>query len=348
MSERRPSARTWPAGEGAASEDIFLTRDARMLRTLHLAVRVAVRNIPLLIIGETGTGKELLAHLVHRRSDRADRPFIAQNCAAIPTPLLESELFGHRRGAFTSAVRERRGIFDLADGATAFLDEIGELPLEAQPKLLRVLQEGDVWPLGAEQPHRVDVRIIAATNRDLAADVRAGRFRQDLYYRLAVFPIVVPPLRERLGDLPLLAERFIAEAFAPGASSPRLSSEALATLSRYSFPGNVRELENLIVRALVLLGDDLVLRPEHFPDIQAAETLPTFRERLRAFKRALVVEALTAEGSVVGAARRLGMSPRNLHKLCSRIGLKHPKGSLRVPKGALSREGVSAGTRPAA
>lgn len=299
-----------------------VTADPLMQWILHVTWRVARTDLPVLLTGETGTGKEVLARQIHLHSPRAGQRFVAHNCSALPLSLLESELFGYERGAFTGAHRARRGLFDLADGGTLFLDEVSDLPGEAQPKLLRVLQDGELWPLGAEKPHRSNVRILAATNRDLEAEVQAGRFRSDLFYRLAVFPIAVPPLRDRRADIAPLAEHFTAVYSARcGQPRPRLSREALDLLEHYPFPGNVRELENLVARALVLLDEGGMVLPEHFPTLTRTERDPSLREQVKRFKVELIHNAICQEGSMVRAASRLGMSARNLHKLCHRLGL---------------------------
>ena len=213
---------------------------------------VAPTDAAVLILGESGTGKELVAREVHRRSRRAARPLVKVNCAAVPRELYESEFFGHARGAFTGALRDRAGRFELADGGTLFLDEVGEIPLELQAKLLRVLQEGELERVGEERTRKVDVRLIAATNRDLRAEAEAGRFRQDLYYRLSVFPIELPPLRKRAEDIPLLAEHFLALAARKlGRPKPRLTLANVQQLQRYHWPGNVRELQHVIERAVI-------------------------------------------------------------------------------------------------
>src|SRR4051794_26680069 len=213
---------------------------------------VAPTDAAVLILGESGTGKELVAREVHRRSGRAARPLIKVNCAAVPRELYESEFFGHARGSFTGALRDRAGRFELADGGTLFLDEVGEIPLELQAKLLRVLQEGELERVGEERTRRVDVRLVAATNRDLRAEAEAGRFRQDLFYRLSVFPIELPPLRRRVEDIPMLAEHFLALAARKlGKPKPRLTLADVQQLQRYHWPGNVRELQHVIERAVI-------------------------------------------------------------------------------------------------
>ncbi len=238
-----------------------------MRQVVRMGERAATSTIPILILGESGVGKEVVARAIQGASERAGKPFVTVNCGAIPENLMESILFGHEKGAFTGAVSKSLGKFVEADGGTLFLDEIGELPLDMQVKLLRALQEGEVDPVGGRRPVKVDVRIISATNRDLAAQVAEGSFREDLFYRLNVFPIEVPPLRQRLEDIPALADHFI-ERFnaSEGRQITGLAAETLRMLMAYSWPGNVRQLENAIFRAVVLCEGDQ-LQPHDFPQI---------------------------------------------------------------------------------
>ncbi|MBZ8141935.1 sigma-54-dependent Fis family transcriptional regulator [Rubrivivax gelatinosus] len=269
----RPAETRHPASRRAL--DRMAGRSPALQRVRSLVARVARSMAPVLVHGESGTGKELVAHAIHELSPRHAMPFVAVNCGAIPETLLEAEFFGYRRGAFTGAVEDREGFFQAAQGGTLFLDEIGDLPLAMQSKLLRVIQERAVRPLGAAAEQAVNVRIVSATHKDLAAEVHAGRFRQDLFYRLNVIEIVVPPLRERLEDLSEIAaavlERIAGDA---GVSPPpTLSPEALAHLSRYAFPGNVRELENLLHRAVTLAGGSVVeCRDLGLPEVAFADS----------------------------------------------------------------------------
>jgi DNA-binding NtrC family response regulator len=248
--------------------DLIVQGDA-MARVIQLGKRAAASNIPVLIEGESGVGKELIARAIQGESERAGRPFITVNCGAIPENLVESILFGHEKGSFTGATDKRIGKFQEADGGTLFLDEVGELPLEAQVKLLRALQEGEIDPVGSKKPVKVNFRLISATNRDMIQQVKDGKFREDLYYRLNVFPIWVPPLRERIGDVPELAAHFLARfAAEEGKRVGSLSDDALRLLTSYSWPGNVRQLENAVFRAVVL-ADGPVIGVDEFPQIAA-------------------------------------------------------------------------------
>ena len=247
----------------------IVTRSPAMHRVVTLSQKAAKSQIPVLIEGETGTGKELAARVIQGMGDRASRPFITVNCGAIPPNLIESTLFGHKKGAFTGAIADHSGKFAEAHGGTLFLDEIGELPLEAQAKLLRVLQEGEIEPVGATRPERVNVRVISATNRRLLGMAQTGEFREDLYYRLNVFPIYLPPLRERVEDIEPLATHFVARfAAEAGKRIAGLSNPALELLRAYNWPGNIRQLENAIYRAIVL-SDGGYLELADFPQIVA-------------------------------------------------------------------------------
>jgi transcriptional regulator with GAF, ATPase, and Fis domain len=250
LDEEAPRGRPPPAFEGLVSSD------PGMRAVFELVERVAAADLPCCVFGETGTGKELVARAIHARSGRREAPFIPVNCSAIAESLIESELFGHEKGAFSGADRQRKGAFEEADGGTIFLDEIGELPLDLQPKLLRTLEGGEVKRVGASRPITVNVRVVAATHRDLRAAVRASKFREDLYYRLCVVPITIPPLRQRRGDVRPLAQAFLERA-APRGLALRFAEEALARLEAYDWPGNVRQLRNVVLRALLFRGEGL-------------------------------------------------------------------------------------------
>lgn len=263
LQKRQKRAKTEPAAKH------FVGASDSVKRVLGLVAKAAASDIPVLIEGESGTGKELIARSVQAQSDRAAKPFVIVNCGAIPENLVESILFGHEKGAFTGATEKHTGKFVEADGGTLFLDEIGDLPLEAQVKLLRAIQDGEVEPVGARTSRKVNVRLVSATNRDLIAAVREGTFREDLYYRLNVFPIMVPPLRYRKEDIAALADHFIKSIADENNFSARaLSKGALDLLSAHDWPGNVRQLQNAIFRAVVLCEDD-ALQPYHFPQIGA-------------------------------------------------------------------------------
>ena len=248
---------------GYQSDITLIGRSAAFIEVMKQVGRMAATNLPVLLMGESGTGKEVVASAIHRRSSRANQPFVAVNCGAIPADLIESELFGHMKGSFTGADRDRRGLWEEADGGTVFLDEITETSLAFQVKLLRALQEGEVRRVGSNRTDRVDVRVIAASNRDVEMEVKAGRFRQDLFYRLNVVTIVLPPLRERTEDILPLAQRFVEEVYALN-PTVRFAPDSLELLERYPWPGNIRELENAIVRAAALC--DGTIRVEDLPE----------------------------------------------------------------------------------
>jgi DNA-binding NtrC family response regulator len=296
----------------------------RMVELYTLVARVANLDTTVLIQGETGTGKELVARAIHFASRRADRPFVVVDCAALPETLFESELFGHERGAFTGAVTARRGLLETSAGGTCLLDEIGELPPALQARLLRVLQERTVRRVGGNDAIPVDVRIVAATNRDLRRRVGEGAFREDLFYRLDVVTITVPPLRERPRDIPLLAQHFL-EKFtrAAGQAPRRFARETLAALSEHAWPGNVRELEHLIERAVALSSSELIL-PEDVPlpppgEGQGAPRLPSARMTLEEVKRWYVSKVLDElGGNKLRAAEALGIDRRTLYRILDR------------------------------
>lgn len=328
----RDSARDF-AGMGE-----MLGNSAAMREVFDALRRVAATDATVLITGETGTGKELVARSIHQASARKDQPLVRVNCAAIPGTLMESEFFGHERGAFTGATSKREGRFALADGGTIFLDEVGELPLDLQAKLLRVLQEGEFEPLGSTRTRKVNVRVVAATNRDLAAMVDAGRFREDLFYRLNVFPLRVPPLRERGADIALLASAFV-ERFARrmGRRIEPLHPDEVRRLQDYAWPGNVRELQNVIERAIILatggrLDLHRALPAEALPPAPAAESLdaPTPRiltaAELEALERANLERALVASGGKIsgdgGVAQRLGLPASTVASRLKALGIQ--------------------------
>jgi formate hydrogenlyase transcriptional activator len=283
---------------------------------------VAPTDAAVLIEGETGTGKELIAHAIHTQSKRRHRPLVKLNCAAIPLGLLESELFGHEKGAFTGAVAQKIGRFEAANGGTLFLDEIGDIPLELQAKLLRVLQEQEFERLGSTFTHRVNVRVVAATNQDLAALVAEKKFRMDLYYRLNVFPIAVPPLRHRLEDIPMLVAHFVRRyAQSMAKQIEKISADSMETLVRYAWPGNIRELQNFIERAVILTNGDAL----HLPALHTSLVLPTGPVTLAEAERDHILNALKESNWVVGgesgAAARLGVKRTTLISKMHKRGL---------------------------
>ncbi|HEY6081008.1 MAG TPA: sigma 54-interacting transcriptional regulator, partial [Polyangiaceae bacterium] len=334
--------------ERSRTGELHIVGESRSLaQVLEQLDKVVDTRVSVLIEGETGTGKELFAAAIHYRSKRRDKLFVAQNCAAFPENLLESELFGHTRGAFTGATEEKKGLFEVADGGTLFLDEVGEMPLTLQAKLLRVLQEGELRPIGASVTRKVNVRIVAATNRDLEQEVAAGRFREDLYYRLKVFPLRVPPLRERREDVPLLASHFLERYTREfGRKIDGFSQPALELLKAYAWPGNVRELENEIQRAVIQAddGDPITpallsarLRPGRAAADDSAQDAHasgdteleastaagsgTLREIMDRFEKRILIQALAAHGNnKTSAAKTLGITREGLHKKLKGFG----------------------------
>lgn len=286
--------------------------------------RVAATDATVLILGETGTGKELIARSIHEQSGRRERAFVAVNCAALAPGLIASELFGHEAGAFTGAVKQRLGRFELADGGTLFLDEVGEIPTEAQVSLLRVLQERSVERVGGGSPIPIDVRIVAATNRNLATALNEGCFREDLYYRLSVFPITVPPLRERPGDIAPLADYFVRHfAARHGRAVRHIAPSTLKMLASHPWPGNVRELQNLIERAVILSdGEELAFDPGWVVGGSATETAKTWAAQ----ERERILDALRAAAGRIygpgGAAHRLGLNPTTLYGKMRKHGIR--------------------------
>ena len=290
--------------------------------------KVAPLDSTVLILGKTGTGKELVARALHRRSKRTNRPFIRVNCAAIPQPLIASELFGHEKGAFTGALQRRVGRFEAANGGTLFLDEVGELPMETQIALLRVLQEKEFERVGSNHPVSVDVRVIAATNRDLRAAVAAGTFRADLFYRLNVFPIAVPSLRERAEDIPLLLEYFVARySKESGKKIRQISKQTLKLLQCYQWPGNIREFQNIVERAVILSENDTFVVDDGWLKTESAESSP--RRGLSALEDEEVemIEAALADthgrvSGTSGAAAKLGIPRQTLESKIRRLGIE--------------------------
>ena len=308
---------------------------AALESVLDQVEQVAPTDSTVLIEGETGTGKELIAHAIHNASQRCGRPFIKLNCAAIPLDLLESELFGHEKGAFTGAIAQKIGRFEMADKGTLFLDEVGDIPPALQPKLLRVLQEQEFERLGSGRTHKVDVRLVAATNRDLMKMVARGQFRSDLYYRLNVFPVLLPALRERREDIPALVTHFV-KLFSRrmGKQVESIPPETMAAFQWYSWPGNIRELQNLVERSVILSRDGMLPNPLHkkqselmTPSLHRTRTFPSSMT-LEDSDRALIVETLEQAGWIVGgprgAAAKLGLKRTTLLAKMRRLGISRP------------------------
>ncbi len=307
------------------ASDQIIGESAGLRESLRLIERVAPTDKPVLILGETGVGKELAARAVQRCSSRAERPFVIVNCAALPDQLIESELFGHEKGSFTGATETKAGLFEVADGGTLFIDEIGELPLALQPKLLRVLEDGSFRRVGSTKERRVDLRLIAATHRDLEAEVRAQRFREDLWFRINLFPITLPPLRQRAGDVELLTRHFLPAGW-------QVEPAAAHALATYSWPGNVRQLRNVLDRATVLAEDRFITLDDLPPELSGGTEIisPTglgsdataSDQTITTLERNHVVQILTAcDGNKSQAARALGIHRRKLYRLLERLGL---------------------------
>jgi two-component system response regulator HupR/HoxA len=315
------------------SFDQLLGASNPMQQVFEVMEKVAQTDATVLITGETGTGKDLVARAIHYAGSRADKRFLAQNCGALPETLLESELFGHKRGAFTGAHADKKGLFEVCDGGTIFLDEVGEMTPGMQVRLLRVLQDAEIRPLGSADSRKVDVRIMAATNRDLRKEVEEGRFREDLYYRLRVVEIALPPLRERRDDIPLLAQHFL------DATNERMGREikgfthaAMERLMLYDWSGNVRELQNEIERCVALAGDRDTLSADMLSDHirgETADPAPTtpggpdwnLNRAVDDLKRRMIVDSLRETGSKSQAAQRLGIPRQSLQKMMKRLGL---------------------------
>jgi two-component system response regulator HupR/HoxA len=305
-----------------------------MQKVFQLMRKVIPTDTSVLLIGETGTGKELIARAIHYNGPRQKKLFVAQNCAALPDTLLESELFGHVKGAFTGATGEKKGLFEVSDGGTVFLDEVADTSAAFQQRLLRVLQEGEIRPVGAEKGIQVDVRIISATNRDLTEYMKKGSFREDLYYRLNVFPINIPPLRQRKEDIPLLVKHFVKKYQEKlGKKIKEIDSKALSVLSSAPFPGNVRELENVIERAITLIDNNSAITAELISDfidneqtqlLSFLEQQENLKEITESIEKYYIVEKLKAHnGNITHTARSLGLSRVGLQKKLKRYGIKN-------------------------
>jgi len=320
-------AQTTTGGGAKARPAEIEGKSARMLEVYKLVARVAPTSATVLVVGESGTGKELVARAIHSHSSRASTAFVPVNCTALSESLLESELFGHARGAFTGAIAAKRGLFEMADGGTLFLDEIGDMGPKMQAQLLRTLQDGEVRPVGSSESIKVDVRLVCATNRDLEAEVKAGRFREDLYFRINVVTVKLPPLRERAGDIPILVAHFLAKvARREGRAEASISREALDLLCRYQWPGNVRELENAIERAVAVAKGNVILPSDLPADVSGGappapagiiDDRPTLSELERRYIALVLAEC---GGNKKKAAERLGIDRRTLYRALERSG----------------------------
>jgi formate hydrogenlyase transcriptional activator len=319
-----------------SNQDVYARRfeqiignSAALETVLEQVERVAPTGSTVLIQGETGTGKELIAHAIHNISSRCGRSFVRLNCAAIPLDLLESELFGHEKGAFTGAIAQKIGRFELADKGTLFLDEVGDIPSALQPKLLRVLQEQEFERLGSTRTHKVDVRLVAATHRDLTDMVNRGEFRSDLYYRLNVFPVTLPPLRERREDIPALVTHFV-EILGRrmGREIGNIPPETMAALSSYEWPGNIRELQNLIERAVILSNNGILPNPLRTAETEQRDAIALGATTLRGAERTLILQTLETVGWIIGgpkgAAAKLGLKRTTLIHKMQKLGIYRP------------------------
>ncbi len=330
MSDFRIARSAGDQEDGIRQFDQIIGKSAALEAVLEKAERVAGTVSTVLILGETGTGKELIAKAIHNMSPRYDRPFVKVNCAAIPLDLLESELFGHERGAFTGAIAQKAGRFELADKGTIFLDEVGDIPLALQPKLLRVLQEQEFERLGSARTHYVDVRILAATHRNLEQMVELGEFRGDLYYRLNVFPVLLPPLRARCEDVPDLVNYFV-DLYSRqiGNRVEHIPEETMWALRSYGWPGNVRELQNLIQRAVILSCDGVL--PNPLPSNPLATATISKATALKDLDRAFILHTLEASGWLIGgpegAAAKLGLKRTTLLYKMRKLGINRPNRS---------------------
>ena len=312
-----------------STQSPMLGNSPAMARIIKLIEKLARSQAPVYISGESGTGKELAARMIHNQGSRADQPFIAVNCGAIPQELMESELFGHKKGSFTGATHDHEGLFLAANGGTLFLDEIADLPLHMQVKLLRSIQEKTIRPVGGQQEISIDVRIISATHKELANLVEQGEFRQDLFYRINVIELPLPPLRERAEDIPLLAQHFLTRLTRHSdIKKPKLTAEAIKKLNTYPFPGNIRELENILERSITLLdsekleAEDLLL-PNSVSDAENHATHQNLGEKMEQVERQAIIEALEeTRWNRTAAAKKLGMSLRSLRYRLEKLGIE--------------------------
>ncbi len=310
--------------------DEIISNDPEIIKILNKITQVAETDSTVLILGETGTGKELFSRAVHSSSKRKNKSLVKVNCASLPANLIESELFGHEKGAFTGALAKKIGRFELADGGTIFLDEIGDLPLELQSKLLRVLQEGEFERLGNPHTVKVDVRVVAATNRDLKKEIEEGKFRQDLYYRLNVFPVTIPPLNRRINDIPLLARHFVDKySRKTGRIINSIPNSVINSLKSYNWPGNVRELENVIERAVILSSDGKLQIDDSIPAISGRPVTRPEGIKLKDVEKAHILSILEESNWIIdgprGTAKKLGLAPSTLRDKMKRLGIMRPK-----------------------